>query len=258
MSTKSFSISVVVPVYNEEIDLPRNIPVLQSFLKDNFKSYDWELIIADNGPSKDRTAEVGKKLAKDYPGVKYILVPRPGRGGALKEVWMKSKSDLLAYMDVDLSSDLHFFSKLIKSLEDGCDVAIGSRLKPGAKVYGRTFTREFISRTYNILIKLVFWTRFQDAQCGFKAIKKSAANVLLPYIEDTKWFFDSELLIIAEKSGFKIGEVPIVWRDDPRSTVKVAKTAWGDIEGLMRLFKTRPWTKLKQQLKNAKATSNNR
>lgn len=254
MSTKT-RVSVVVPVYNEEIDLPRNIPVLHDFLTKNFKNYDWEIVIADNGPSKDRTGAVGKKLEKDFKGVRYHLTPRPGRGGALKEVWTTSKSDLLAYMDVDLSSDLHYFSKLIKSLEEGCDLAIGSRLKPGAKVYGRTFTREFISRTYNILIKLVFWTGFHDAQCGFKAIKKSAADVLLPYIEDTKWFFDSELLIIAEKSGFKLGEVPIVWRDDPRSTVKVAKTAWGDIEGLMRLFKNRPWNKLKKQLKNAKNIS---
>ena len=256
MSNKT-RLCVVVPVYNEEIDLPRSIPVLQKFLTENFKNYEWELIIGDNGPSKDRTGEIGKKLAKDYPGVKYVLVPRPGRGGALKEIWANSKADYLAYMDVDLSSDLHFFSKLIKCLEDGADIAIGSRLKWGAKVYGRTLTREFISRTYNILIKLFFWTRFQDAQCGFKAIKKMAANVLLPFIEDTKWFFDSELLIIAEKSGFKIGEVPIVWRDDPRSTVKVAKTAWGDIEGLMRLFTTRPWTKMKNSLSNAKNTSHN-
>lgn len=253
MSTKT-SISVVVPVYNEEVDLPRNSPVLYRFLKDNFKNYDWELIIADNGPSKDRTAEVGKKLARDYEGIKYHLTPRPGRGGALKDVWLKSKSDYLAYMDIDLSSDLHFFSKLIKALEDGADIAIGSRLKSGAKVYGRTLAREFISRTYNILIKLVFWTRFQDAQCGFKAIRRETAQKLLPLVEDTKWFLDSELLILAEKSGHKITEIPIVWRDDPCSTVKVAKTAWGDIEGLARIFKTRPWKRLKQQLKNAKTT----
>ena len=256
MSTKT-RVSVVVPVYNEEIDLPRNIPVLHDFLDKNFKDYDWEVVIADNGPSKDRTAEVGKELEKKYKGVRYHLTPRPGRGGALKEVWLESNADLLAYMDVDLSSDLLYFSKLIKALEDGADIAIGSRLKAGAKVYGRTLAREFISRTYNILIKLVFWTRFQDAQCGFKAIRREAAQALLPLVEDTKWFLDSELLIIAEKSGYKIAEVPIVWRDDPRSTVKVAKTAWGDIEGLMRLFKTRPWNKLKKQTKDAKATSNN-
>lgn len=255
MSTK-IRVCVVVPVYNEEIDLPRNIPVLHKFLVGNFKKYDWEIVIADNGPSKDRTGEFGKMLEKKLKGVRYHLTPRPGRGSALKEVWMNSKADYLAYMDVDLSSDLHYFIKLIKSLDEGCDIAIGSRLKSGARVYGRTVVREIISRSYNILIKLFFWTKFYDAQCGFKVMRKSAANLLLPYIEDTKWFFDSELLIIAEKSGFKLGEVPIVWRDDPRSTVKIVKTARGDIEGLVRLFITRPWNKLKKQIKNAKTTSN--
>ncbi|MBI4033354.1 MAG: glycosyltransferase family 2 protein [Candidatus Blackburnbacteria bacterium] len=239
------TLSVVVPVYNEEKDLPRNIPRLHKFLKDNFKDYDWEIIIGDNGPSYDRTAQVSKELVKKNPGIKYVLVPRPGRGGALKRTWLSRKSDILVYMDVDLSSDLQFLSSIVEAIKNGSDIAIGSRLKRGAKVYGRTLTREIMSRGYNLLIKLLFWTSFWDAQCGFKAIKREAAQKLLPYIEDTAWFFDSELLIIADKAGFKITEVPIVWRDDPRSTVKVAKTAWGDIKGLVRLFVTRPWRKLK-------------
>lgn len=235
------SISFVIPVYNEEQDLPRNIPILHKFVKNNFGSYSWGIIIADNGPSRDRTAEVSRKLVKDYPGVKYVLVPRPGRGGTLKEVWLKSPADFLVYMDVDLSSDLKFLPKLVEALEEGADIAIGSRLARGAHVYGRTLTREVMSRGYNILIKLMFWTSFHDAQCGFKAITREAAQKLLPHVIDKAWFFDSELLIVGDKAGFKVSEVPIVWRDDPRSTVKVAKTAWGDIKGLIRLFLTRPW-----------------
>lgn len=240
-------VAIVVPVYNEEADLPRNIPVLQRFLRQNLKRYDWKIIIADNGPSKDKTGEVSKKLAKEYPGVVYNLIPRPGRGNALREVWLKSDADILTYMDVDLSSELKYFPRLVKALDNGADVAIGSRLARGARVYGRTFTREIMSRGYNILIKIFFWTSFHDAQCGFKGITKEAAEKLLPHVEDKGWFFDSELLILAEKSGYKVAEVPIVWRDDPRSTVKVAKTAWGDIKGLIRMITRRPWIKVNKK-----------
>lgn len=240
------AVDVVIPVYNEEIDLPRNIPVLHKFLKENFKEYDWKILIADNGPSKDKTQEVSKKLSSQYSQVEYINIPRPGRGNALKEVWLSSKSDFLCYMDVDLSSELKYFPKLVTALERGADIAIGSRLARGSKVYGRTATREIMSRGYNILIKIFFWVSFHDAQCGFKAITSEAAQKLLPQIEDKGWFFDSEMLIVGGKAGFKVTEVPIVWRDDPRSTVKVAKTAWGDIKGLIRIFFDRPWKNIKK------------
>lgn len=247
---KRAKLSVVIPVYNEEADLPKNIPILHKFLTDNLKDYNWEIVIADNGPSKDKTPLVSRELAKRFKGVRCVLVPRPGRGGALKEVWQKANSDYLLYMDVDLSSDLVYLPKLVKAIENGADIAVGSRLKKGGKVYSRTFMREVMSRGYNMMIKLMFWTSFADAQCGFKAIRKEAARIILPFIKDTAWFFDSELLIVGEKAGFKISEIPIVWRDDPRSTVKVAKTAWGDIKGLIRLFFTKPWRKLK--IKNLK------
>lgn len=242
MSKKS-ALTVVIPVYNEEIDLPRNIPRLWRFLEENLKDEKWEILIADNA-STDKTPQIAKKLAAKS-GISYLRLPQKGRGRALKKAWGTSESDYLAYMDVDLSSDLSFFPKLIEKLEAGADIAIGSRLVQGSQVYGRTLAREMMSRAYNILIRLLFWTSFSDAQCGFKAIKKSSARELLPQVLDNEWFFDSELLIIADKAGFKIAEVPIVWRDDPRSTVKVAKTAWGDIKGLARLFVTRPWLKLR-------------
>ncbi len=161
--------------------------------------------------------------------------------------WNKSKSDYLSYMDIDLSSDLNYFPKLIGALENGSDIAIGSRLLAGSKVIDRPMIREIMSRGYSLMFRTLFFTKFKDAQCGFKAITKNAANKLLPMVKDTAWFFDSELLIIGQKSGYKITEVPITWKDDPNSTVKVAKTAWGDIEGMMRLLKTRPWRKLKKQ-----------
>lgn len=240
------TLSVVVPVYNEERDIPRTIPILYKYLAENFKNYSWSLIIADNGPSRDNTAKVSVELARKRKNLEYLCIPRPGRGGALSEVWLKNKSDILIYMDVDLSSDLSYLPQLVSALENGADIAIGSRLAWGAKVYGRTFLREVMSRGYNLLIRIFFWVGFHDAQCGFKGITRQAAQKLLPHVEDKKWFFDSELLIIADKAHFKIREIPIVWRDDPASTVKVAKTAWGDIQGLWRLFWDRPWERMKR------------
>lgn len=238
------SITVVIPVYNEEIDLPKNIPILHSFLSTTMNKYTWEILIADNA-STDSTQEIGRKLTK-MKGVSYLRLNKKGRGRALKMTWSKSKSDYLAYMDVDLSSDLSYFPKLIDALEHGSDIAIGSRLAKGAQVIDRPLVREIMSRTYSLMFRTLFFTQFKDAQCGFKAITKGSANNLLPLIRDTGWFFDSELLIIGEKSGYKIAEVPIRWKDDPHSTVKVAKTVWGDIAGLWRLLHTRPWNKLKK------------
>jgi len=236
-------LSVVIPVYNEEKDLPKNIPILNSFLTKEAALYDWEIVIADNA-SVDNTPEVARKLTEN-PRIKYFRLEQKGRGRALKKVWNASNREILAYMDVDLSSDLAFFPKLIEVINQGADIAIGSRLAKGAKVYGRPFIREVMSRGYSLLFRSLFQTKFQDAQCGFKVITKEAWKKLNPLIKDTKWFFDTELLIIAQKTGLKITEVPIIWWDDPASTVKVAKTAWGDIKGLIRLLRTKPWKKLK-------------
>jgi len=230
---------VVVPVCNEEKDLPVNIPRLEAFLKEKMSSYDWEIVIADNA-STDRTPIIARELTEDKR-IKYLRLEQKGRGRALKKAWSQSKKELLSYMDVDLSSDISYFPRLIKSLETGADIAVGSRLAKGAKVFGRTLIREIMSRGYSFLFRSLFGTKFKDAQCGFKAIKKEVWNRLEPVVYDTHWFFDTELLIIAQKAGFVISEIPIVWTDDPSSTVKVAKTAWGDIKGLLRLFIERPW-----------------
>lgn len=237
------SLTIVVPVFNEEMDLPKNLPKLASFLAKRM-DYDWEIVVVDNA-STDRTPQIGRRLAKDNKRVKYLRLEKKGRGLALKTAWAKSTSDYLAYMDIDLSSDLEYFPKLINTLEGGADIAIGSRLAAGAKVYGRTLMREIMSRGYSFLFRILFWTSFRDAQCGFKAVKKERARQVLKLVQDNGWFFDSELLIIAEKAGMEIVEVPIVWRDDPASTVKVAKTAWGDIKGLLRLWIQKPWRKLR-------------
>ncbi len=159
-----------------------------------------------------------------------------GRGRALKRAWAESNADIVAYMDVDLSTDLSALPQTIAAVDgEGYDIAIGSRLKRGAQVMGRSFKRELISRSYSLIFRAMFLAGFQDAQCGFKAVSRRAADEVAPLVVDNGWFFDTEMLLIAEKNGYRIKEIPVKWTDDPDSRVKIISTAWEDIKGLLRL-----------------------
>lgn len=237
---KQPSLNVVLPVYNEEKELAQSVTTLVSFLEQYLSDFSWKVTIADNA-STDKTLAIAKSLAVRYPSVSATHLDQKGRGRAVKKVWTKSNTDYLAYMDIDLSTDLKNFPPLIHSLQRGYDIAIGSRNTRGARVYGRGLLRTFTSKIYILLIKLFFWVNFTDAQCGFKAVTRRVVTDLIPHIDDNEWFFDSELLIVGEKSGFRIYEEPVTWIDNPGSTVRVWKTALGDLKGLWRLFITRPW-----------------
>ena len=226
------TVDIVIPVYNEEQALPRSIVILADFLKENLRN-PWQIIIADNA-STDSTKSVSDMLCERYSGINYLYTPQKGRGRALKAAWLDSTADIVSYMDVDLSTDLAHFPQMIDSLAEGFHVAIGSRLSKGSRV-NRSLRREVISRGYNLLIKSMFFTPFQDAQCGFKALTRQAAQAIVPHIKNDNWFFDTELLIIAAKRGYKIKQFPVKWDDDPASTVNVARTATEDIKGLLRL-----------------------
>ena len=234
LDKRKVRVDVVIPVYNEEADLERSVTTLRQFLLDHV-DYDWRIVVGDNA-SRDRTLEIAKQLAKRYPGqVTYVHLDQKGRGRALRKAWTESDADIVSYMDVDLSTELSAFPLLIDSLIDSeYDVAIGSRLKKGAQVK-RGLKREVISRIYNLMVKVMFWNKFSDAQCGFKAVTRRAVHDIVPLIQDQAWFFDSELLLLAERMGYKVFEVPVKWTDDPESRVKIVSTAWGDIKGLFRV-----------------------
>ena len=229
----SASVDVVIPVYNEEDALQESIPKLCTFLRDNLPNH-WRVTIADNA-SIDGTRDVSESLCRTLPAVNYLYLPEKGRGRALRAAWLGSECDIVSYMDVDLSTDLSHLPALVAELEAGCHIAIGSRLSRGSKVTQRSFKREITSRIYNKLIWSLFFVGFPDAQCGFKAMTREAARAIIPHIENNNWFFDTELLIIAEKRGYRIGIVPVAWEDDPSSTVNVVRTATEDIKGLLRL-----------------------
>lgn len=226
-------INITIPVYNEERVLPQTIHAVSEFLRRNC-SFSHEIIIADNA-SVDRTLEIAKRLEQELKSLRVLRLHEKGRGRALKKVWAESGADVLSYMDVDLSTDLYAFPTLIEGLvSGGFDLAVGSRLlKP--ELTDRSIKRELISRSYNLLVKAFFHTRFSDAQCGFKAITKDTMNRLLPWIEDDGWFFDTELLVLAEKLGFRIYDLPVRWVEDLDSRVKIFRTAIEDIKGLIRL-----------------------
>ena len=227
------TVDIVIPVFNEEQALPKSVATLRDYLNTYFP-YEWRVIIANNA-STDNTLAVARELAAADPHVSVLHLDRKGRGRALKAAWLASEADVVSYMDVDLSTNLQSFLPLIAPLATGhSDVAIGSRLLKGA-VVTRQWKREIISRCYNLLIKIFFRNRFSDAQCGFKAVKRSVARQLIPEIENNEWFFDTELLLLAEEGGLRVYEVPVDWIEDLDSRVRIVSTATEDIRGLLRV-----------------------
>ena len=229
------SLDIVIPVLNEEYGLVSSINKLHSFATSHLSQFEWNILIADNG-STDSTKQLCIDLSSELPNVGYIYLKQRGRGRALKKAWLGSEADIVCYMDVDLSTDLAALPHLVSVLETGeYDLCIGSRLGSESTVIGRKLTREVISRIYNLMIRMLFFTRFQDAQCGFKAVSKKAVRALVPFVKDNAWFFDTELLVVAEKNGYRIKELPVIWTDDPDSRVRILKTALEDVKGLVRL-----------------------
>ena len=226
-------LDVVVPVYNEEADLERSVRRLHRHLTEQFP-YPFRITIADNA-STDATGDIADRLAASLTNVAVRHLPEKGRGRALRQAWSESDAQVLAYCDVDLSTDLAALLPLVAPLISGhSDLAIGTRLSPSSRVV-RGAKREFLSRAYNLLLRGALAARFSDAQCGFKAIRADVARGLLPLVEDTGWFFDTELLVLAERSGLRIHEVPVDWVDDPRSSVDIVATAVGDLRGIARV-----------------------
>jgi putative flippase GtrA len=231
--TATVDVEIVVPVYNEQDDLAPSVRRLHAFLGKHFP-FSALITVADNA-STDATWSIASELASELDGVRAVHLDAKGRGRALAQVWAASTARVVAYMDVDLSTDLAALLPLVAPLLSGhSDVAIGSRLSASSRVV-RGPKREFISRSYNLLLRTTLRARFSDAQCGFKAMRTDVARLLLPHVRDTAWFFDTELLVLAERAGMRIAEVPVDWVDDPDSTVDITRTALEDLRGIARL-----------------------
>lgn len=232
-ATLPATVDITIPVYNEERSLEACVQRLHHHLQQNFP-YTFVITLADNA-STDSTLEIARGLAASMDHVKLLHLDAKGRGRALRKAWLESESPIVAYMDVDLSTDLNALATLIAPLASGhSDLAIGTRLSRTSRVV-RGPKREFISRSYNLLLRSFLAAHFSDAQCGFKAIRSDVAKQLLPYTMDDEWFFDTELLVLAERCGLRVHEVPVDWTDDPDSKVDIVATATADLRGMVRI-----------------------
>ncbi|PJI93891.1 bifunctional glycosyltransferase family 2/GtrA family protein [Luteimicrobium subarcticum] len=229
------ALDLVIPVYNEGHTLEASVRRVHAYVTTQLP-FRTRITVADNA-STDDTLAVARRLEQELPGVRVVHLDAKGRGRALHEAWWSSDASVLAYMDVDLSTDLAALLPLVAPLLSGhSEVAIGSRLQRGSRVE-RGPKRELISRCYNLILRGTLAAKFSDAQCGFKAIRADAAHQLLPLVEDTGWFFDTELLVLAERAGLRIHEVPVDWVDDPDSRVDIVATATADLKGVWRLLR---------------------
>lgn len=235
-SSDYLALDVALPVYNEQGALEHSVRVLHDYLSSAFEA-PWRITIADNA-STDGTAAIADRLAAELPQVVAVHLAEKGRGRALRRVWTESPAEVVAYLDIDLSTELDALPPLVAPLLSGhSDVAIGTRLARSSRVV-RGAKREFVSRGYNLLLRGAMSVKFTDAQCGFKAVRSDVARRLIPLVEDEGWFFDTELLIIAERSGLRIAEVPVDWVDDPASKVDIVSTAREDVKGMFRVARS--------------------
>jgi glycosyltransferase involved in cell wall biosynthesis len=231
-------VDIAIPVHNEERQLETSVHALQAYLAANIP-FPTRITIVDNA-SGDATRLIGARLARDIRCVRFMRVAEKGRGRALRSAWLSSDADVVAYMDVDLSTDLVALRPLLEPIISGhVDIAIGSRLTRGAWVT-RSLQRECISRGYNLVLRAALHARFRDAQCGFKAMRGQLARALLPMVRDQGWFFDTELLVLGQRAGLRIREVPVRWIEDPDSRVDIPSTAVTDLRGVFRMMRETP------------------
>jgi glycosyltransferase involved in cell wall biosynthesis len=227
-------LDIVIPVYNEAHVLAGSIEKLRSFLQRTNFPYTWRVVVADNA-STDATLQVAQEVSQQHDDVAVVHLPQKGRGRALKKAWLDSDADAMSYMDVDLSTDLAGLLPLADAvLKEGYDLATGSRMTRGSKIT-RSLRRETTSRGFIALIKVLFLSKLSDTQCGFKAITRQAARELLQLVENDEWFFDTELLLLAEQGGYRVKDIPVRWIEDTDSRVNVRKTVMEDLQGLARM-----------------------
>ncbi len=232
MYRKISRVDIIIPVYNEQSCLERNVLQLYHYLT-KVADFSWDIVIADNA-STDKTPQIARDLISAHKSISYAWLPIKGRGLALRNTFLQSNADVVCYMDADLSTNLIYLKLLIEGIACGFDIAIGSRLLQASRIK-RRLKREIFSRIYNSMIKCLFFNKFSDAQCGFKALRTEVAKKLIPLVENNNWFFDTEILLLAEYNKFRIFEVPVEWTEDIGTKVNIGKTVLEDILGLVRM-----------------------
>ncbi len=211
-------ISAIIPVFNDraslEIAIPKSLEVLSRVAND------FELIVAEDG-SSDGSADFVRQYEGRDPRVHLLHSDeRLGRGKALNRAIRESKGNIVCYYDVDLATDMQYLPELIDTIRNGSDISTGSRLLPESDIV-RTEGREIASRGYNFLVRVVLGSRLFDHQCGFKAFKRERILPVLPQIRSNHWFWDTELLVRAQRQGYSVREFPVRWRAGKGTTVRM-------------------------------------
>ena len=228
------SVDLVLPAYNEEAVLERSTETLLAWTEAH-PEHEWRIVIADNA-SVDGTLAIARALEARHEGrVAALHLPVKGRGIAVKTAWLTSPAEVLAFMDVDLSTDIAHIPDIVEPIVAGeADVAIGTRLHPGSDKE-RGWRREIVSQVWIRIVRHLGGLRVTDAQCGFKAVSREAARALLPLQEDAGWFFDSELLLLAQENGYRLREAPVRWVEDRDSRVSILGASFEHLRGLWRM-----------------------
>lgn len=232
MDRKILDVDIIIPVCNEEDCLQKNVVILYNHLE-KISDFSWNIIIAESA-STDKTSQIAIDLVSRYRRVVYVHISVKGRGYALRKTFLESNADIVCYMDADLSINFHYLKLLIEGITCGFDISIGSRLVQGSRVK-RRLKRKIISRVYNFLIKSLFFNGFSDAECGFKALRTDVAKKLVPLVKNNNWFFDTELLLLAEYNKYRIFEIPVKWTEDIKTRVDITKTILEFLAGLIRM-----------------------
>lgn len=242
------TIDVLLPIYNEEKILDANIRLLFGYCQHHLAG-DWQLMLIING-SVDQSLTIAENLAQEFEQIKIINLPTGGKGQALKTGLQYSTAEVAVYMDIDLAVALSALPPLISLVaENKGALAIGSRLLPASQTE-RSWLRNYSSKLYNWLANTLLRCQISDWQCGFKAMNLDVRQAVVPLIQDNYWFFDTELIALAQKNNLRIAELPVSWSEN-RYAVRQSKIR-PIRDGF--IFLKNLW-QLKKRLKNLKESS---
>lgn len=225
------NIEIILPVYNEEKILKKNVLKVKQFFDKYCKNF--LIVIVDNG-STDHTYEIAESLQNEYSNIAAFRLKEKGRGRALRFRILNSPFPFIGYMDIDLSSNLSCLLRMYEELSRGYDIVIGSRLLPGAEVQ-RSLIRRFLSTGYSFLVQCILNLPYKDYQCGFKLFRRERILDLLTLIKNNNWFFDTELIYYAHNNKLRIKEIPVLWKERKRGKVRLIPTIVEDVLGIVRL-----------------------
>jgi glycosyltransferase involved in cell wall biosynthesis len=235
-------LNVTIPVINEEIMLPDAVRAVNARLQADFPDGDWVIVVSDNA-STDATPRLTKAMLSEFPNLRYVRLEKVGKGLGVRCGWEAYPADINVFLDADLATDLGSLKPLVAAVERSGGVAIGSRYHPASEVQRSPF-RLMISHGYRLVFRLWLGLRVRDAACGFKAISGEVLKKVVPLVKDNRWFFDTELLVRAQRAGYPITEVPVRWKEETpggrRSRVKMFVVIWQYLvacEGLRRELK---------------------